>query len=411
MKKALLFLSLIIGFAFAASAQVCTPDSTHFTSGVYVYPSSLPCITQGVAYTGTVSIKAPDSVDVHALDTTLPSGLYYVHLDSMVVDSVTGFPAGITAADYPTFGTWLPGGAYGCSTFSGTTGAVVGSYSLAIHGRACGHGTFPILGLVDTCMALNFSSIFPYSVSVCAPAVPPVCTPDSTHFAAGQYVYPDSLPCITRLQAFSGNISIMIPDSVDAHDFVSASPAGLFYFHIDSMEIDSITGVPNGISVATNPLSGVWLKGGQFGCALFTGTTSDPAGAYRLNIYGRGCGHGTFPIYGTIDSCTSGNLGSFLKFDLNVCNIAGISEISNGVNLNIYPNPNQGAFTVTIASADHISGQMSVLDQLGRSIHTQELEVTGTKQIPLELGNIAPGVYMLMINTGSGKSVREFVIR
>jgi hypothetical protein len=238
-----------------------------------------------------------------------------------------------------------------------------------------------------------------------------VCTPDTTNFAAGKYVYPDSLPCITIGQAYSGTVSIEVPDSLDAHDFVSALPAGLYYFHIDSMRIDSISAYPTGLSVQTNPNLGIWLYGGQFGCISITGTTTDTAGTYPLNVYGRGCGHGTFPIYGTVDSCISGNLGSFIKYNLKVCNPAGITNISGDLSLNIYPNPNQGTFTVTVSSANHINGTMSILDGLGRVVNAQSIDVTGTKQIPLEMSNLSSGVYLLEINAGGSRSVKQFVVK
>ena len=413
MKRSLSFLSFMMVFVFASMAQVCTPDSSQFTSGVFVYPASLPCIMPGTAYSGTVSMKVPDSLDAHLFYSAIPANTYYMHVDSIAIDSITGFPAGVSATSNPTMGSWMHGGAYGCALFAGTTSAAAGTYPLTIAGRACAHGTVPIVGAIDTCASWTFSDQYPYSVTVCTPPPPPACTPDSTHFTAGHFVYPDSLPCIQNGQAISEVISIHVPDSVDVHNFYSALPAGFYYVYIDSLRLDSITGMPAGISAATNPAfgSGAWIHGGGFGCGLFTGTTTAPGGTYPLNIYGRGCIHGN--VLGlNIDSCQSGNLGSYISYSLKVCFGVGVLEINTGaVGLNIYPNPNQGAFTVTVSSAEHTSGQMSVLDQLGRSIHTQEIDVTGTKQIPIELGNISAGVYVLMVNTANGKTVREFVVK
>jgi hypothetical protein len=238
-----------------------------------------------------------------------------------------------------------------------------------------------------------------------------LCTPDTTHFASGKYVYPDSLPCIFRHQAFTGKVSLMVPDSLDAHDFVSAAPAGFYYFHIDSMRIDSISGYPGGLTAVTNPHYGVWLHAGAYGCVTVSGTTTDPAGSYQLNIYGRGCGHGTFPVYGTVDSCMTGNLGSFLKYTLQVCNATGVTSLGDNVSLDIYPNPSQGIFTVTVSAADHISGAMSVIDQLGRTIYTKPVDISGTRQIAVDLGNISPGTYLLMINADGNRSLKQFIVK
>ena len=236
------------------------------------------------------------------------------------------------------------------------------------------------------------------------------CNIDSTDFATGKYVYPDSLPCIYQSTAYSGTVNLKIPDSLDAHDFESFLPANTYYLHLDSVRIDSITGMPTGITSATNPGLGVWIHGGGYGCSLFSGTTTDTVGSYAVSIYGRGCVHGTILTF-NIDSCVSGDLGAYFHYTLNVCYPAGINNVSGDVSLNIYPNPNQGVFTVTVSSANHIVGIMSVSDQLGRIIKTQNIDVTGTKQLPVELGNLSAGAYLLEINTGGGRSVKQFIVK
>ena len=240
-----------------------------------------------------------------------------------------------------------------------------------------------------------------------------VCTPDTTHFTATKKVYPDTLPCIQQSVAFSGVISLQVPDSLDANQFFSAIPAGTATVNIDSVEVTGITGEPAGITSVSNPAVGTkWLKPGQYACAIFTGTTTASAGNYPLTITGNGCGHATFPVIGYKDSClTNFSFSRVYPYSLKVCGTLGVSEISENINLNIYPNPNQGNFTVTISSATHINGTMSVLDQLGREINTQSLDVTGTKQIPLELSNLSSGAYLLVINAGGTRSVKQFIVK
>ena len=239
------------------------------------------------------------------------------------------------------------------------------------------------------------------------------CTPDTTHFTGTKQVYPDSLPCIQQGVAFSGVVTLKVPDSLDANQFYTAIPTGTAKVYIDSIQITSITGEPAGITSVSNPaLATKWLKPGQYACAIFTGTTTATAGNYPLSITGNGCGHATFPVIGYKDSCLTGfSFSRIYPYSLKVCGNLGISDVLDGVNLSIYPNPNQGNFTVTISSASRISGSMSVVDQLGRIITTQSLDVTGTKQIALTLGNVSAGAYMLMISTENGKSVKQFIVK
>ena len=184
--------------------------------------------------------------------------------------------------------------------------------------------------------------------------------------------------------------------------------------YIDSVRIDTITGDPTGISSSSSPSLGTWLLPNQFSCAIFTGTTTAPTANYPLTISGRACGHFYLPAAvggGTFDTCINYDFNRTYPYSLNVKNPAGISEISAGLNMNIYPNPNQGNFTVTISSASQLNGTMSIVDALGRTINTQNIDVTGTKQVPLEMSNLSPGAYLLVVNAGGARSAKQFIVK
>jgi hypothetical protein len=388
----------------------CTPDSSSFTASVNVYPPSLPCIQPGQPYTGTVSLRVPDSLDAHLFETFLPPHTFYLHIDSIRLDSIVGFPAGISGVINPGDSVWLHSGQYGCVQFSGSTNAAPGNYPITIYGRGCVHGS--VGGVpVDSCVSGSLAAYFGYSLDVCAP---PVCIADTSHFSVATHVYPASLPCIQTGTAFSGQVNIQVPVSLDLTDFISLVPANTSTVYIDSINIMSITGDPAGITSVNNPVLNTWLFPSQVACAVFSGTVNGlttSGGNYPLTISGTGCGH--FTLGGTtIHRCmTNYNFAKVFPYSLDVCYPAGISQISENIDLNIYPNPNQGNLTVTIASSNHISGTMSVLDQLGRVVHTQNIDMTGSRLIPLELGDISAGAYLLMITTGDSRSVKQFIVK
>jgi hypothetical protein len=395
------------------SSGVCTPDSAAFTHGVYIYPATLPCITPGASYSGTVSLLVPDSVDAANFYAGLPAGQYYVHIDSIRLDSVTGAPAGITVSTNPGDTTWLHGGQYGCAVFSGTTTVTPGNFPIGMYARACIHGTFPVIGVLDTCVDHNLGAFFNFSLNVCNG---PACTVDTTTFSSGVYVSPQSLPCIITGEPYSGQVSIQVPAKLDVSDFVSqvTLPPGIGFVYIDSIDITSISGYPAGITSISNPFLGTWLYPSTYACAVFSGTVNGaitPAGNYPLTITGTGCGHIVYNGQSYSQCMTNYNFSNIFSFGLSVCYPAGISQLSDGIGLVIFPNPNQGNFTVTVSSSARISGTMSVLDQLGRSLHTQAIDVTGTSQIPLELDGISPGAYLLLISTAEGRSVKQFIVK
>ncbi len=239
------------------------------------------------------------------------------------------------------------------------------------------------------------------------------CTPDTTHFTSTTKVYPASLPTITTGQSFTGTVTMQVPDSLDANYFVSQIPAGYAKGYIDSIQITTISGMPGGITTASLPGLGTWLQHGQWSCTTFSGTVNGntvAAGDYTLTISGTGCGHISYN--GTpYSQCQAFDFTRVYPYKLTVAYPAGIQEVLNGVDMKVFPNPNQGSFNVTISADDRITGDINVLDALGRTIHTEALDVTGTKQIALDLGNVASGVYILMINTANGKAVRQFTVK
>ena len=402
----------------APPAGLCTVDSTHFTGNTHIYPTSLPCITDGTPYTGTVSIQIPDSVDASLVVTSLPAGLVFVHIDSIRLDSITGMPTGISALTSTGDTAWLHGGQFACGVFSGVTHAPTGNYPIDMYGRGCVHGSFNGI-TIDTCIDRNIGSFFTFSLNICGP---PACTVDTTQFSSSIHVYPPVLPCIITNRPYSGQINIQVPDSLDISDIITIPgftiPPGIGFIHIDSIDIASISGDPAGITSISNPVLGTWLQPSAFACAVFSGTVlaaTTSAGNYPLTISGTACGHANLVIRGfpiNVDTCMQNfNFAKSFPYSLNVCYPAGITQVTEGVDLNIYPNPNQGNFTVTVASSDRVNGTMSVIDQVGRTIKTQSIDMTGTRQIPLDLGNVSAGAYLLMITTGESRSVKQFIVR
>lgn len=128
MKKIYTLIAAIIFSAGMVSAQCTNDTSTAFFSPA---PDSLPCIDSGVAYNQTVHVYLWDSLN---LQTIYPFSVYltqpfWLHMDSLVVDSITGFPTGITDQFNPANGHIYPQ-THACYTISGTTFDTTGTYPL-----------------------------------------------------------------------------------------------------------------------------------------------------------------------------------------------------------------------------------------------------------------------------------------
>jgi hypothetical protein len=131
------------------SAQ-CTIDPTD-TAVFSPRIDSLPCVVRTVAYNQVVQMKMPASIDLQQFGFPIS---FVLTVDSVVIDSVTGQPSGITYALNPTNGHFM-GGANACALISGTTTDAPGSYPLLFHGRMALHGmAFPPYFSGDTVVDL-----------------------------------------------------------------------------------------------------------------------------------------------------------------------------------------------------------------------------------------------------------------
>ena len=239
------------------------------------------------------------------------------------------------------------------------------------------------------------------------------CIPDVTlsHYSDTKFYYPDSLQCITRNVAYSGTISVKMPSYYYTTVGGFRLPA-----YIDFINVDSISGSPVGIisEVQSANTHNQTFRGGDYGCIIFTGTTLEAPGKYNLTVYGsvvaRLAGSGQYQVISLTDPAVS----SFQTASLRICETAtntnSISTIENGISFDLYPDPNQGSFRLSIAAAERVCGDLSIVDLLGRVVYTQPIEALGTAELPISVPNLATGRYLLVVKDATRKSVKQFII-
>lgn len=81
---------------------------------------------------------------------------------------------------------------------------------------------------------------------------------------------------------------------------------------------------------------------------------------------------------------------------------------------NVYPNPaNQNETAqVTVYTATQTVGNIAIYDRLGKRVWVQEdTWAAGTHQIPINLQNIAPGIYQVVFTTSEGRSTQKLLVQ
>lgn len=96
----------------------------------------------------------------------------------------------------------------------------------------------------------------------------------------------------------------------------------------------------------------------------------------------------------------------------NTGTLLGVTTLDNNItNLNVYPNPSNGVFTLnyTIDGNDNVS--ITIINELGQEVYTEQKGINNgphTEQLNLE--NLASGIYTLHVQTNAGLSVRKLLI-
>ncbi len=90
------------------------------------------------------------------------------------------------------------------------------------------------------------------------------------------------------------------------------------------------------------------------------------------------------------------------------CSEVGIaSNIANSTNVNLFPNPSRGGFTVFISSANNSNGKVIVRNMLDQQVGEFDVTTNTANKISL---NVAPGIYYVTVLIDKVQYVRKVVI-
>ena len=90
--------------------------------------------------------------------------------------------------------------------------------------------------------------------------------------------------------------------------------------------------------------------------------------------------------------------------------VTGTPELSAGPQVNIYPVPNNGQFSIAITSSTEMTYQLEIYNTIGSRIYYNETRVAGTTVNPIQLGHVAGGVYTVVLRNTSSQVVRRIII-
>lgn len=89
----------------------------------------------------------------------------------------------------------------------------------------------------------------------------------------------------------------------------------------------------------------------------------------------------------------------------------GVEDAINA-SFSLYPNPNDGKFTLSWKNIDFKEMALSISDIAGKNMLTQaKKSVLGLSSQEISLENVAKGVYFLQIETDKGKTIKQLIVK
>lgn len=214
-----------------------------------------------------------------------------------------------------------------------------------------------------------------------SPANPIVCPGETTTLTAtgnGTTYTWCNLATTNSITAGSGACSVTVTDnnscSASASTFVSQYPVGTVNV---STHGDTLS------AVASNAVSYLWYRDS---IALANGMVQD----YVVVVSGH---------YYVVVTDNNGCTASSSVYNII---ITGTGSVNNNINASLYPNPNNGSFT--LAFNDDIEKEIEITDATGRIILPVN-KITRNKNIEL---NTAPGIYFMRIKQGENVNTVKF---
>lgn len=126
-------------------------------------------------------------------------------------------------------------------------------------------------------------------------------------------------------------------------------------------------------------------------------------GAFTIHNYGQ---NGTY----TVTLVVTNQCGSDTA-TLQIV-VEGISVGEFGLsNFSLYPNPNDGVFTITGFGDFGKRATVEVINTIGMVIYTKTFSPSSQQTLDIDLRGMAPGLYQLRIRNERGVGVKPFVIR
>lgn len=142
--------------------------------------------------------------------------------------------------------------------------------------------------------------------------------------------------------------------------------------------------------------------------ANMTGTFSPSS---PLSVFNNKPSNGTWTLLAA--DYYNGDTGTINNWSIEVCTETAtlVTENFGLNNFSIYPNPNNGAFSIQFDSTSSNDINVLVNDMRGREVYSRAYRNNGLFNENIQLNNLQAGVYLVSVQDGNRKEVKKVIIQ
>jgi PKD repeat protein len=93
-----------------------------------------------------------------------------------------------------------------------------------------------------------------------------------------------------------------------------------------------------------------------------------------------------------------------------ITDITSVNEVTDGVNVNVYPNPSNGKFEVAVTLDEKSDVIIKITDVLGKVINSVNVNQVTEANVPVDLSQVSAGVYFVQVINGNSITTKKISI-
>jgi hypothetical protein len=227
---------------------------------------------------------------------------------------------------------------------------------------------------------------------------------------------PDTAQCAGSVTLNAGNSgAAFMWNTSDTTQTVNATASGTYIVNVTNggcTASDTVMVTINPLPVVGFPaIAPICIQGGAISLnaspagGTFSGGTGLTGSTFDPMIAGAGS-HPILYMVTDVNGCSNS-----VTQIINVADCTGIEEQENADEVNVYPNPTNGMFSIVILNANFRELNISITDIQGKEVYNfSDKNVSGEYRRQVDLEGLSKGIYYIRLYTGEEIKVRKLII-